>query len=73
MKIVTNIIDKIRGNSLKAKAARGSLVLAVGTFIERGMRLVRNMILARLLAPEDFGLMAIAGALLLFNVKNTDK
>jgi len=56
---IKNIINKGRGNSLKAKAARGSLVLAIGTFAERGMRLVCNMILARLLAPEDFGLMAI--------------
>ena len=54
-----NITDKIKGDGLKAKAARGSLVLAIGTFVERAMRLVRNMILARLLAPEDFGLMAI--------------
>jgi len=67
-----NITDKLRGSSLKAKAARGSLVLAIGTFVERGMRLVRNMILARLLAPEDFGLMAIVLAVLVFLESLTD-
>jgi O-antigen/teichoic acid export membrane protein len=62
------VVDKIaitQGGSLKARSTRGSLVLATGTFIERGMKLVRNMILARLLAPEDFGLMAIVMAVLI--------
>lgn len=69
---IRNISGKVRGNSLKAKAARGSLVLATGTFAERGMRLVRNMILARLLAPEDFGLMAIVMAILVVLESFTD-
>lgn len=71
-KTFANITDKLRGSSLKAKAARGSLVLAIGTFVERGMRLVRNMILARLLAPEDFGLMAIVLAVLVILESLTD-
>lgn len=64
-KYSTSHIAKLQGESLKAKSARGALVLAAGTFVERGMRLVRNMILARLLAPEDFGLMAIILAVML--------
>lgn len=71
MKIFT-YIEKIKGNGLKAKVTRGALVLTVGTFIERGMRLVRNMILARLLAPEDFGLMAIVLAVLMALESFTD-
>jgi len=38
------------------------MALGTGTVLERGLRLVRNMILARLLAPEQFGLMAIVMA-----------
>lgn len=34
-------------------------MLAVGSVFERGLRFVVNMILARILAPEQFGLMAL--------------
>jgi len=63
-KTFVTITDKIKGDSLKARASRGAIVLTVATFIERLTRLVRNMVLARLLAPEDFGLMAIVMAVL---------
>lgn len=63
-KTFVTITDKIKGDSLKARASRGAIILTVATFIERLMRLVRNMVLARLLAPEDFGLMAIVMAVL---------
>lgn len=46
-------------DSLRSRCARSSVILAAAAFIERGMRLVRNMIVARFLAKEDFGLMAI--------------
>ncbi len=55
----TDITDKIKGDGLKARSTRGALTLATGTAIERALRLVRNMILARLLMPDDFGSMAI--------------
>jgi len=58
-KTFVTITDKIKGDSLKARGARGVVTLGIGTVAERGLRLVRNMILARLLAPDDFGLMAI--------------
>jgi len=51
------------GNSLKIKAARGGLWLGIAGGGERGLRLVRNMILTRLLAPEVFGLMAVVLAI----------
>lgn len=69
---VENISERIRGNSLKARAARGSLILGIGTFAERGMRLVRNMILARLLSRDDFGLMAIVLSVLVVLESFTD-
>jgi len=58
-KTFVTITDKIRGDSLKARSARGVATLGIGTVAERGLRLVRNMILARLLAPDQFGVMAI--------------
>lgn len=61
-KTFVTITDKIKGDSLKARSARGVVTLGIGTVAERGLRFVRNMILARLLAPEQFGLMAIVMA-----------
>jgi O-antigen/teichoic acid export membrane protein len=63
-KAISNKIALIQGSSLKARSARGSLILATGSFFERGMGLVRTMILARILAPGDFGLMAIVMSVL---------
>ena len=58
-KTFVTITDKIKGDSLKARSARGAAVLGIGTVAGRGTRFVRNMILARILAPDEFGLMAI--------------
>lgn len=58
-KTFVTITDKIKGNSLKARSSRGAMVLTGATFIERFMRLVRNMILARILAPDAFGTIAM--------------
>ncbi|MHC4213271.1 MAG: oligosaccharide flippase family protein [Planctomycetota bacterium] len=58
-KTFVNITDKVKGNSLKARSTRGAMILGVGTVLERALRLVRNMILARILVPDEFGLMAI--------------
>ena len=58
-KTFVTITDKIKGDNLKARSARGAAVLGIGTVGERFLRLVRNMILARLLVPDEFGLMAI--------------
>jgi len=56
-----NIINKYTsGTSLRGMAVRGSVWLGVASGTEQVLRLIRNMILARLLAPEAFGLMAIA-------------
>jgi lipopolysaccharide exporter len=49
----------IGGNGLKARAFRGGAWLGVGSVSEQSLRFLRNMILARLLAPSAFGTMAI--------------
>src|SRR5438093_2710117 len=40
--------------------ARGGLVVGVAGLIENGAQFVRALVLARLLGPEDFGLMGMA-------------
>ncbi len=55
----SSVNKSIDDNSLRARCARSGIILATAAFFERGMRFVRNMILARLLAKDDFGLMAI--------------
>ncbi|MBN2106595.1 MAG: oligosaccharide flippase family protein [Deltaproteobacteria bacterium] len=55
----TKIRSLLASENLKARAARGGIWLGTGNGIEQLFRFVRNMILARLLAPEAFGVMAI--------------
>jgi len=50
---------QLTGVALRGRSTRSVLALGVGVAAGRGSRLVRNMILARLLAPESFGMMAI--------------
>jgi|WetSurMetagenome_2_1015567.scaffolds.fasta_scaffold41289_2 lipopolysaccharide exporter len=66
MATITDAIKLLQGDSLKAKSARGVLTLSTGAGVERMLRLVRTMILTRILAPDQFGLMAIV--LVLVNV-----
>ena len=61
----SGVVDRLRGSSLRARSARGVVTLGIGTVAERILRLVRNMILARLLAPDDFGLMALVLSVLM--------
>src|SRR4051812_38749859 len=49
----------LKGNSGTARIFRGGAWLGVGSVGEYGLRFARNMILARILAKEAFGLMAI--------------
>lgn len=46
--------------SLKAQMARGMMWTAVGKYVGIVVQLVLSMILARLVSPEDFGVVAIA-------------
>ena len=47
------------GSALRTQVLRGGSWLGAGTAIEQALRLGRNMLLTRLLAPEAFGTMAI--------------
>lgn len=53
-----------RGQALFARALRGSALTAGSYAIAQGLRLASNMILARLLFPEAFGLMALVTVVL---------
>ncbi len=50
---------RIVGSDLKKRVFRGGAWLGVGSVSEQSLRFIRNMILARLLAPAAFGTMAI--------------
>lgn len=63
-RLISPILERFRGGSIGSRSSRGVAALGVGAVAERVMRLVRNMILARLLAPDDFGLMAIVMSVL---------
>jgi lipopolysaccharide exporter len=49
----------LRSDALRAKTMRGGAWLAGGSVAEQAVRFARNMLLARLLAPNAFGTMAI--------------
>jgi len=51
------------GDGLRHKSVRGAFFMATAGGIEFAVRLVATLILARILAPEDFGLVAMVMAL----------
>jgi lipopolysaccharide exporter len=53
------VTELLSGETLKAKVFRGGAWLGTGSVLEQTARFARNMILARILAPEAFGTMAI--------------
>ena len=54
-----SISGLLSGNALRAKTVRGGAWLGMGSAGEQAIRFARNILLARLLAPEAFGVMAI--------------
>lgn len=44
---------------IKNKVIEGTLLLSGGRLAERGLQFLRNMIVARLVSPEDFGIAAL--------------
>ncbi len=58
-KIILEKIGKLKGTDIKARSARAVMALGIGTFAGRSMRFIRSMILARILAPDQIGIMAI--------------
>jgi PST family polysaccharide transporter len=51
---------------LGVRAARGAAALAVGSMLGQAIALGTSLVLARLLSPADFGLVAMANLLLAF-------
>ena len=58
-------------SSLSKKVSKGALWVTAATICARGLNVISAIILARLLAPEDFGLMAIAMAIVAFSQGTT--
>lgn len=56
--------DSQPGHGLSSRVLKSGSVLGVGTLIERLARLGRNMVLARIIAADQFGLMAIVLAVI---------
>ena len=53
----------MNGKGMRGNIARGGIWLGIGGGSEHFLRLVRNMILTRLIAPEAFGVVAIVLAI----------
>jgi O-antigen/teichoic acid export membrane protein len=51
---------------VKSRMAKGAVWMVAFTFLQRGIGLLSTVILARLLLPEDFGLLALAMTLVSF-------
>jgi len=45
--------------TVKESAIRGTLFLGAGRMMDRGLQFLRNIIVARLVSPEDFGIAAL--------------
>lgn len=59
-KTILDKIGRIKGTSIKAKSARGVMVLGIGTVAGHATRFLKNMILVKfLLSPDQLGAMAI--------------
>jgi len=58
-KKISDKVGQLRGTNIKAKSARAVMTLSVGTVAGRSMRFIRSMILTRILAPDQLGVMAI--------------
>ncbi len=57
---------ELSGADIRGKAASGVLLLSLRTFAIRGLGLLGNLVLARLLTPEEFGVLAFGLTLILF-------
>jgi len=58
-KIITSIKEKFRGDTLQQRCARATFSLATGAFLARGLSFACKVILVRLLAQADMGLMVM--------------
>ena len=58
-KKISAIADQFRGDNLKARCARSSIVLGIGVFIAKFLGFGSKVVLARLLVPQEMGLMVM--------------
>jgi O-antigen/teichoic acid export membrane protein len=58
-KVISDKIGQLKGTDIQAKSARAVVALSIGTVAGRSMRFIRSMILARILAPDQIGMMAL--------------
>ena len=56
----------LSGADIRGKAASGVLLISLRTFAIRALGLVGNLVLARLLSPQEFGVLAFGLTLILF-------
>lgn len=63
MKIFNELKSVLRSNTLVSRAAKGTFWIGTGNVFEQVLRLLRNVILTRIIAPEAFGLLAIVLAI----------
>lgn len=66
MNIILNIKELLSQKNLLGRSALAGSILTAGSLAENGLRFIRNIVLARLLAPEAFGLMATVLAAVAF-------
>ena len=65
-KHLSHLAGQLNGSNLRARCARGGLILGIAAVLSRSFQLVRYMVLARLLLPGQLGTMAIILASTLF-------
>lgn len=58
--------EQLESSTVRARAVAGASAMVVRGFAVRGIGLLGNLVLARLLAPEDFGLAALGVTILTF-------
>ena len=56
---ILGLVARLGGGTLKARCARSSVVLGVGVFAAKFLGLASKVILTRLLAPQEMGLMVM--------------
>ena len=61
---LNSVLRYLASDSLRGRLARSGVFLTAGTVVERGFRLVRQIVLAKLVVPEQLGLVAICIAVL---------
>ena len=63
--VLQGILERLRGPGIVAASLRGTILSMAGFAAQKTLQLISNLILARLLFPEAFGLMALASVFLL--------